>query len=200
MWGLAQSTGIWGIPRNDAVAILNFYFAALGGDIPATMSLANRHLNGIGVPKSCETALLYYQVAAEKSVELREAEAVTPILYDEQPRRLSRLAEKVRANYPKNDEVVDYYHYSAEKGDSNAMLSLAMLYYFGARGVEQNLIRAAHYFHRAFDLGAQAAGANLGHIYANGMGVEQDVEAAFKYFQEAAHEGSPAAQNGMGYM
>lgn len=125
---------------------------------------------------------------------------MTPILYDEPPRRLSQMLNQARGNYPKNDEVVDYYHYSAEKGDANAVLSLAMLYYYGARGVEQDLPKAAEYFHRALDLGANTAAANLGHIYANGLGVKKNVETAIKFFKEAVHEGNPAAQNGMGYM
>lgn len=154
MWGLAHSSGVWSsVQRNEAVALLNYYFASLGGDISAIMSLASRHKNGVGVPKSCETALLYYEVAANKAIELREAESVTPILYDERPYRLSELIEKSKGKRgPVNEEVVDYYHYSAEKGDRNAMLSLATLYYYGARGLTQDLPKAAEYFQKAWDL------------------------------------------------
>ncbi len=41
------------------------YFAALGGDWEAHLAMGDRYLNGRGVPKSCQTALIYYAAASE---------------------------------------------------------------------------------------------------------------------------------------
>jgi len=52
----------------EDTALLQEYFAALGLEPLALMTLGWRHLHGHGVPISCDTALEYYEAAAEKSV------------------------------------------------------------------------------------------------------------------------------------
>jgi len=44
------------------------YFGALGGSLGATMAMGYRHLYGRAVPRSCEAALLYYEIAANAAV------------------------------------------------------------------------------------------------------------------------------------
>ena len=51
-------------------AILNYYFAASGNDWVAQMALGYRHMHGLRVPRSCQTAVLYYNPLAEQVVEL----------------------------------------------------------------------------------------------------------------------------------
>jgi TPR repeat protein len=50
-------------PRPDLTgllqAVLQYYFASLGGSLPAQVALGYRHANGLGVPKSCRAAVLY---------------------------------------------------------------------------------------------------------------------------------------------
>ena len=41
--GVAQSLGAWGFPRDEATAILNMYFAALGGDTQAQLAMGYRY-------------------------------------------------------------------------------------------------------------------------------------------------------------
>ncbi len=41
------------------------YFAALGGDWEAHLAMGDRYLNGRGVSKNCQTALLYYAAVSE---------------------------------------------------------------------------------------------------------------------------------------
>lgn len=137
--------------KDNARAMLNYYFAAVNGDIGATMTLAHKHRHGYGAPKSCETSLLYYEVAAKKAIELRHGEAVTKIAYDQRPPRFSAIVDQKNTG-PKDADVVDYYHYVAEKGDPDALLSLGSLYYYGARSVEQDLEKAADFFHKAYDM------------------------------------------------
>ena len=51
-------------------ALTHYFFAASGNDSFARMALGYRHMQGLGVPRSCQTAVLYYQPVAEQVVEL----------------------------------------------------------------------------------------------------------------------------------
>ena len=51
-------------------ALAHYFFAASGNDSFARMALGYRHMQGLGVPRSCQTAVLYYQPVAEQVVEL----------------------------------------------------------------------------------------------------------------------------------
>ena len=51
-------------------ALPHCFFAAAGNDSAARMALGYRHMHGLGVPKSCQAAVLYYQPVAEQVVEL----------------------------------------------------------------------------------------------------------------------------------
>lgn len=199
--GVALSYGLWGFSRDPAAARAYYYFAALGGDVGATMVLGHDHLLGRHAPKKCETAVRYYEVAANEAVARREASLHRPALYDVPHRRLKTVAEAhAKKNVPEDSAIADYYHFSAEKGDPEATVSLATLYYYGERGVPQDVERAAVLYKKGYDLGATEAAYYLGHCYSLGIGVPPDPVAAFKYMQEAVNEGNTAAQNELAYM
>ncbi|KAG7400948.1 Protein sel-1 1 [Phytophthora boehmeriae] len=199
--GVAQSYGLWGFPLDEAGAMTNYYFAALGGDIGAAMALGHKHLLGLGAPKKCESAVRYYEVAANEGVARREQNVSRPAIYDLPYRRLKTLAEtQHKKNLPSDSAIVDYYQFSADKGDPDATLNLATLHYYGARGLEQDVERAAVLFKKAYDLGASGGAYHLGHIYNHGIGVPQDNATALKYLQEAVNEGNTAAQNELAHM
>lgn len=46
---------------DEAGAILNYYFGAANGDMFASAALGYRHAYGLGVPKSCWSAVAYYK-------------------------------------------------------------------------------------------------------------------------------------------
>jgi hypothetical protein len=46
---------------DEAGAILNYYFGAANGDMFASAALGYRHAFGLGVPKSCWSAVAYYK-------------------------------------------------------------------------------------------------------------------------------------------
>jgi TPR repeat protein len=58
-------TGIGGVEPDPAKATLYHYFASTGGNVASLMALGYKHMHGIGVPKSCDTAFSYYNPAAE---------------------------------------------------------------------------------------------------------------------------------------
>jgi hypothetical protein len=46
---------------DEAGAVLNYYFGAANGDLFASAALGYRHAYGLGVPKSCWSAVAYYK-------------------------------------------------------------------------------------------------------------------------------------------
>uniref|UniRef100_A0AAV1U638 Uncharacterized protein n=1 Tax=Peronospora matthiolae TaxID=2874970 RepID=A0AAV1U638_9STRA len=199
--GVALSYGLWGFPLDEAAAMTRYYFAALGGDTGAAMALGYKHDTGHGAPKKCESAVRYYEVAADDAVARRERNVSLPVMYDLPQRRLKTMAEEQHKRNPPGDSaIVDYYRFSAEKGDPDSTLSLATLYYYGVRGLTQDLERAALLFQKAYDLGSSEGAYRLGHIYSYGIGVKQDNVTAAKYLQEAVTEGIAAAQNELAHM
>jgi len=61
-------------------ALAHYFFAASGNDSFARMVLGYRHMQGLGVPRSCQTAVLYYQPVAEEVVELARAPDSLPFV------------------------------------------------------------------------------------------------------------------------
>jgi len=182
--------------RDEALSLLHYYFAAVGGASEAQLVLGYRHLYGYGVPKSCSAAIKYYSKVAQDVV-LTQAERNIA-----KPIELVRLSdEKARNNkLEETEDVIQYYQHSAEHGNAEAQVALGQLNFYGARGVEQNTEAAARYFQQAAAQGNAVAKSNLAQMYIQGLGVEGNNETAFKYFKEAAAQGDSAAQNGLGYM
>jgi SEL1 protein len=54
------------LPNALTQALIYHTFAALGGNIRSEMTVAYRHLVGIGTPQSCEDAIHYYKSVADK--------------------------------------------------------------------------------------------------------------------------------------
>ncbi|GLE04716.1 hypothetical protein PINS_up013695 [Pythium insidiosum] len=178
-----------------------YYYASLAQHMGAVMALGYRHLLGVSAPKNCESAVRYYEVAANKAMALREANPSKPAIYDLPHRRLKTVHEtQHKKNIPSDAAIVDYYQFSSDKGDPEATINLATLYYYGARGLQQDLTQAARLFHKAYDLGASGSAYHLGHMYNHGIGVQQNNETALKYLQEAVKEGSTAAHNELAFM
>mmetsp|Transcript_16053 Transcript_16053/g.40851 ORF Transcript_16053/g.40851 Transcript_16053/m.40851 type:complete len:748 (+) Transcript_16053:59-2302(+) len=195
--GLAHASGL-GMPYgvDNARALLHLYFAASNGDIQASMALAHRHSLGLGVPRSCQAAVLYLAPVAERVAERERLPGP------------NQAVEKVRLSVTTDSsssaarelDVVQYYQYSADMGNSDAQTAMGQLFNFGMRGIEQDHSRALHYFQRAAAQGDNDALAHLGHMYANGLGVEQDNATAVEYFEKAAANGHPNAEYGLGYL
>jgi SEL1 protein len=199
--GVASSYGFWGFPKDDAQAMTQYYFAAVGHHTGAMLALGSRHLLGVNAPKSCETAVRYYEVAANKAMKLRDADVTKPAIHDLPHRRLKTVHESQhKKNVPSDAAIVDYYQFSSDKGDPEATMNLATLYYYGARGLQQDLPKAAALFERAHDLGATGSAYHLGHLYNYGIGVAQNNETALEFLEQAVKEGSTSAHNELAYM
>jgi TPR repeat protein len=138
---LLLATGV-GVEENQALAVLNLHFAAVGGDYLAQLALGYRHMYGINVPKNCQAAVEYYKPAVD--VVVHDAQQFRP------PPMLERYSLAPDGSKPRPEEldedVVDYYQYSAARGDAAAQVALGQLYYFGARGMEQSYGNALKWY------------------------------------------------------
>jgi hypothetical protein len=121
-------------PQVDS--FLKNYFAALGGASLAQMTLGYRHLMGYGVPKSCENALTFYELAANQAVmAVREMSGDYPGLIVLPPGdalnvRLSDNGEKLGAK-ESDKEVVQFFEAAALAGDPTATINLGHIYLSG---------------------------------------------------------------------
>ncbi|XP_067942796.1 protein sel-1 homolog 1-like [Watersipora subatra] len=196
--GIIHASGIQ-VNSSQAKALIYFTFSALGGDELAQMILGYRHLSGVGVQSSCETALIYYSKAAR-----RVAEQVTvtggPVvqrirLYDEAEATTTSISNVL------DDDLIQYYQFLADKGDTSAQVGLGQLYYQGGRGITVDYDLAFYYFLQASKGGDAMADAYVGRMYAEGVGnVEKDYETAYEYFYKSAEQENPIGQCGLGML
>jgi hypothetical protein len=81
----------------------------------------------------------------------------------------------------------------AERGDSEAQVSLGWMYQTG-QGFERDYHQAAHWYRQAADQGNGLAQYSLGELYARGLGVAQDFGRAVAWHRRAAEGGNASAQ------
>ena len=197
--GTLYATGALGVEQDPVKMMLNYYYAALSGSSFAQLALGYRYMFGLGVPKSCETSVLYYELAANTAIDELEKDGVETLADFE---RLSLSAKSAgRFGHPNSDEdLIDYYKHSAEKGDVQAQHSLGQFYYYGIHGVKRNLPLAANYFRQAAQAGDNQAQTSYANMLVKGLGVEQDLDGAVSNFTAAAEAGNAGGMNGLGYV
>lgn len=146
------------------------------------------------MPKSCQTAALYYVPVAEKVLELAKQPDSLPQL------RHFRLSHKSVHSYrsrPTVEQEFLHYQWFADYGHADAARAVAHLL---SHGVARDHAAAVQYLQRAADGGDADAMAHLGHMYANGLAVKQSNTTAWKWFWRAAERGHASGFFGMGYM
>ncbi|KAK3273346.1 hypothetical protein CYMTET_18412 [Cymbomonas tetramitiformis] len=193
--GLLYSAGL-GTKVDTPRALLYLYFASAANQTRAQLALGYRHMYGFSVPKSCQAAVMYYSQAAQDVISSARGHGNHPSI------EKIRLSIDHDSNYNpgREQDMVQYYQYSADMGNTDAQTAIGQLFNFGARGMEQDYEQALHYFMQASQAGDGDAAAHLGHMYANGLGVEADNATALEYFRKGAEKGHPHAMYGLGYM
>jgi len=193
--GLRLLSGL-GVKVDVARAVLYLYFAANANQTLAQLALGYLHMNGIGVPKSCQAAVLYYSAPAEQVVQRARQPGPFPVI------ERARLGadHDARYNPGKEQEMVQYFQYSADMGNADAQTAIGQLFNAGSRGMDQDFKQALHYFTQAAASGDVDATAHLGHLYANGLGVEPNNETALEFFRKGAEKSHAHALYGLGYM
>ncbi|KAI1487999.1 hypothetical protein F5X96DRAFT_647558 [Biscogniauxia mediterranea] len=167
MVGLMYATGIGdAVERDQAKALLYHTFAADQGHTRSEMTVAARHLGGIGVPKNCEIACKYYKRVADKAMAwfrsgppggmalMPEAYRLSDEVggvYGEGASVVSSGIHALKASpnsdaYASIDDVIEYLDLMSQKGDFKASFNLGRLYYEGQRGLERDVDLARKYF------------------------------------------------------
>lgn len=167
MMGIYYSTGIGDVvPRDQAMALLHYTFAALRGDTRAEMATAFRHHSGIGATKSCETAVKYYKRVADKAIQWYRSGPPGGMAWVFQGWRISdddggvygegASASSAGMNayrpsvhsdaHAAIGDVIEYLDLMSQKGDSKASFNLGRIYYEGQRSLDQNFDLAKKYF------------------------------------------------------
>ena len=205
--------------------LLYLYMGASGGDALGQLALGWRHSLGLGVPKSCQAAVLYYDTPAYLVVEkarepgsnllgtpLKARISSKTVRWQKQKKEgilgnkmfdaVGRLVSKYMPNSDDRQEtdMLQYYEYRASAGHAAAQTAMGEVFLSGSNGMPQDFKRAAAYFEQAYAGKDSEAAAQLGHLYANGLGVQQSNATAMKYFQKAADLGSAHGMYGLGYM
>jgi len=153
--------------------------AALSGDAAAAYEVGTRFSDGHGVPRSNESAALWFERAAKQGL--------PPAQF-----RLGGLYEKGIGVKKDLTAARDLYLAAAGKGNGKAMHNLAVLFAEGVDG-PADYTNAAHWFREAADHGVTDSQYNLGILYARGTGVAQNYAESYKWFALAAMAGDQDA-------
>jgi SEL1 protein len=167
MVGLYHSTGLGDVvPRDQATAMLYYYFAAMHGDMRAQMATASRYFAGIGTPKNCEAAAKLYKRVADKAITWYRQGPPGNRAWVQQSWKLpdehggiygegasvSSAGVNAFRPSPNSDahaavgDVIEYLEVVSQRGDAKATLELGRRYYEGQRGLDQDLEMARKYF------------------------------------------------------
>ncbi|PKP30345.1 MAG: hypothetical protein CVT99_13535 [Bacteroidetes bacterium HGW-Bacteroidetes-16] len=92
----------------------------------------------------------------------------------------------------------DWLHKAADKGNSQAMYIIGLLYYNG-EGVDQDYNVAFIWSKKAADKGVAGAMNTIGACYANGYGVPVNTTEAINWYKKAAKKGEEKALANLGY-
>lgn len=87
----------------------------------------------------------------------------------------------------------------AEQGDSDAQVTLGLMYEYG-HGVERNPDKAIEWYTRAAEQGLPVVQHDLGVKYFQGTGVPQNYQEAAKWWEQAANAGLADSQFNLGLM
>lgn len=178
---------------NVDLAMLHYYFAAKGDDPVAKMALGFRFLHGLGVEKSCETAVLYYEPVASTVISAATMKEGLPSI---SKKRFVGFNKEARA-IPSAEHEFLHYQWFADYGHAEAARAVAHLL---THGPDQDLVSALDYLMQAADMGDADAMAHIGHAYANGIAVSQNNATAKAWFLKAAEKGHPSGILGLGVM
>jgi localization factor PodJL len=153
--------------------------AIVAGSPAAEYELAQRLLEGRGLPQDQEAAALWFERAASSG--LAPAQFRLAILYS---RGVGRPRDDVAARR--------WYEKAAEAGNAQAAHNLAVSYAEPV-GEKPDYVKAAKWFRKAAELGVRDSQFNLAILYARGLGVDQDLRRSWMWFSLAAAQGDADA-------
>ena len=176
-----------------ALKMVYYDDAKVEKDIFAQLLLAQKHFQGIGMPRDeSATRRILDQIH-------RQSRACAAICYGYMRSKGIGVSEDLGEGQQWYREAAYWFNEEASSGESNSANNLGYLYAKGL-GVEENPQTAAHWFEEAIEAGSVAALYNLGVCYLNGWGVPQDDETAIEYLNRASELNDPSAASVLAYL
>ncbi|TRM69138.1 hypothetical protein BD626DRAFT_6549 [Schizophyllum amplum] len=144
------------VPIDQAKAQLYYTFAANGGDKGAQMALAYRYWSGIGTVEDCQRAVVWYESASEQAMAKYLAGPPGGRTLPQTPTRLSDLVggvygpgasvastglnaqrPAIKAGIARNAgetwaDVLEYYLFNADRGETDFAYRLGKIFYQGS--------------------------------------------------------------------
>ena len=206
--GFLHSTGTV-LEYSKPMSILNYYFAAVGNETNALVTMGRNFMDGRGMPKAEPTSILYYMPVAKRILDRFKTKTIgtaTKKIHvrledlDVSGSRIGHLSDANDHAQQQDNDLFQYYLHNADMGDVSAQSAVGHLMNDGGLGWSPERQKALQYLKRAADGGDMQAMASLGHMYANGIGTEANSELAIECFEMAAEKHIPAAFYGLGYM
>ena len=170
--------GINGANLDGAKAFKWYTEASKGEDADgrANCGIGNCYYSGVGTDLNYETAISYYEKAAEKE----NAEALLNLGH------IYEYGEGVEKDYEK---AVLYYDKSANAGNITAMYNIGCMYYEGI-GVARDYEKALSYFDMATFEGDPIVNNMAAYMYENGQGADVDYGMALIYYEDSSELGN----------
>jgi TPR repeat protein len=97
------------------------------------------------------------------------------------------------------DKAFQLYLKSAQLGNLQSMLKLAVYYYYGD-GAPKDPSEAIKWYNKAADAGSSQAQDFIGNCYLNGIVISQNYQEAIRYFNRAAQQNNIDAINNLGIL
>lgn len=208
--GMLYASGLadrYGLRKSIPRAIVHWTIAANSGSIYAATALGFRHKYGIDIPKSCHDAAIYYKRAATAiATDSRHWPTPNNFMFGKLPLPSGlidigrvRLTEDALRGVPpqlsdSNNDLIQFYRHSAERGDANALAILGALALFGGHGIEPNEQNARQDLMRAAELNHGEAHGILAHLAMR----NHNNETALDHFRRSAAAENPIGHYGLG--
>ncbi|CAI5513165.1 unnamed protein product [Closterium sp. Naga37s-1] len=194
--GFLHASG-YGVPMNQVKAFLHHTFAASGGSVHSKMALAFSHLR----QQEFERAAALYADVAAKSMAVNSLPGQAPLI---ETVHLSAGGEEsleaTRGHRGEADETIQFIELQASRGAVEAIRTLGTLYYWGARGMPRDHVRAFGLMKKAAEMDDPHAMLTLGEMLTHGVGVKANPVEAMAWFNKAYARGLVSALNGVGYL
>ncbi|CAI5459032.1 unnamed protein product [Closterium sp. Yama58-4] len=194
--GFLHASG-YGVPLNQVKAFLHHTFAANGGSVHSKMALAFSHLR----QQEFERAAALYADVAAKSMAVNSLPGQAPLI---ETVHLSAGGEEsleaTRGHRGEADETIQFIELQASRGAVEAIRTLGTLYYWGARGMPRDHVRAFGLMKKAAEMDDPHAMLTLGEMLTHGVGCKANPVEALQWFNKAYARGLVSALNGVGYL
>ncbi len=177
--------------RDDyAEAVRLWQLAALSGHMDAQLAVAHHYEYGMGITKSNDKALYWYDKAAAQGSDMARDRAETLLIRLKNEGVVSKGFEA----YNKGDYAQALQFWQSISGSNpSAQYNIGVLYNEG-QGVPKSYDKATEWFKKSAVWGYDVAQFALGHQYEYGKGVKQSRDKAVEWYSKAAAQGHEDAK------